>query len=309
MDDPLSAVDTYVALHLFNECIGPRGLLAKQKSTRILVTHQIHFLSHVDWLILMRDGKIIAQGNPKELSISELDQREFTCSPEKNHDESDATKRRKVSRISTRSLSIASLSSDYEGIRRESEFDPDFCEAMQCYEEGANELGQKSPFKNYFRSGAKPCMLIFTAILFILAQLTASGVDYWVSFWYYCDGFYFSSPLIQIMNQNLTNFYMFRISQEEGRIYRSAFQNSTEIIDDNTSIVVSTEICVYIYSGLIASIFIIALTRSMSFYSICVKASKHLHDQMFAAVVSTTMRFFHLNPSGRILNRFARDMG
>lgn len=83
----------------------------------------------------------------------------------------------------------------------------------------------------------------------------------------------------------------------------------TEAINENTSIILSTEMCVYIYSGLIASIFVAALIRSMSFYSICVKASKRLHDQMFAAIVSTTMRFFHLNPSGRILNRFARDMG
>lgn len=159
--------------------------MAKQKATRILVTHQIHFLSHVDWLILMRDGKIIAQGNPKELSISELDQRDFTCSPEKLHDEADATsRRRKISRISTRSLSIASLSSDYEGIRRESEFDPDLFESLQIYEEGSGDMSQRAPFKNYFRSGAKPCMLIFTVILFILAQLSASGADYWVSFWY-----------------------------------------------------------------------------------------------------------------------------
>lgn len=30
---------------------------------------------------------------------------------------------------------------------------------------------------------------------------------------------------------------------------------------------------------------------------------------MFRGVITTTMRFFNLNPSGRILNRFAKDMG
>lgn len=92
-------------------------------------------------------------------------------------------------------------------------------------------------------------------------------------------------------------------------MYRKSLGNATDIRGESAALILPTDWCVYIYSGLIASIFVVALTRSMSFYSICVKASKRLHDQMFAAVVSTTMRFFHLNPSGRILNRFARDMG
>lgn len=41
----------------------------------------------------------------------------------------------------------------------------------------------------------------------------------------------------------------------------------------------------------------------------CINASQKLHDNMFKSIVSTTMRFFDLNPSGRILNRFSKDMG
>lgn len=49
--------------------------------------------------------------------------------------------------------------------------------------------------------------------------------------------------------------------------------------------------------------------RSLGFYSMCVKASQNLHDMMFKGIVSSTMRFFDTNPSGRILNRFSKDMG
>lgn len=49
--------------------------------------------------------------------------------------------------------------------------------------------------------------------------------------------------------------------------------------------------------------------RSLSFYSICVHASQRLHDNMFKGLISTSMRFFDTNPSGRILNRFSKDMG
>lgn len=39
------------------------------------------------------------------------------------------------------------------------------------------------------------------------------------------------------------------------------------------------------------------------------KASTHLHNLMFQGVTRATMFFFNTNPSGRILNRFSKDMG
>lgn len=55
LDDPLSAVDAHVGLHLYNECIGPKGFLARENATRILVTHQVHFLKDADWIIVLRN--------------------------------------------------------------------------------------------------------------------------------------------------------------------------------------------------------------------------------------------------------------
>lgn len=73
--------------------------------------------------------------------------------------------------------------------------------------------------------------------------------------------------------------------------------------------VLSTNTCIIVYSILIATIFFVALIRSISFYNVCIKASQTLHDNMFTALISTTMRFFNVNPPGRILNRFSRDIG
>ncbi|KAJ3406096.1 hypothetical protein HDU80_000172 [Chytriomyces hyalinus] len=58
LDDPLSAVDAHVGRRLFEDAI-LNGLAAK---TRVLVTHQLHFLPQVDSIILMDSGKIVAQG-------------------------------------------------------------------------------------------------------------------------------------------------------------------------------------------------------------------------------------------------------
>lgn len=49
--------------------------------------------------------------------------------------------------------------------------------------------------------------------------------------------------------------------------------------------------------------------RGYLFFNICMRASNTLHDRMFAKMLGATMRFFDTNPSGRILNRFSRDMG
>lgn len=81
-----------------------------------------------------------------------------------------------------RSASISSLCSDYEGLRRESEFDPGLIESLQYYEESYEERGG-SLLKKYFRCGCHPFGLLIILFLFLLAQLTASGADFWVAFW------------------------------------------------------------------------------------------------------------------------------
>ena len=73
LDDPLSAVDAHVGRHLFDEVIGPKGRLAKENATRLLVTHQIHFLTEADWIIIVENGRISRQGTYKNLANSDLD--------------------------------------------------------------------------------------------------------------------------------------------------------------------------------------------------------------------------------------------
>lgn len=112
----------------------------------------------------------------------------------------------------------------------------------------------------------------------------------------------------------------FRIRQEETQVLRGNETQTLASIDylstNNSTIRVelarntfSTETYAYIYCGIIASLFVVALTRSITFYQFCMKASQNLHDVMFNGLVSTKMRFFETNPSGRIMNRFSEDIG
>ncbi|KAG0011025.1 hypothetical protein BGZ80_001010 [Entomortierella chlamydospora] len=61
LDDPLSAVDAHVDQHLWQNLIGPDGLL--KDKTRLLVTHGIHHLEYVDQIVVLKDGAISEEGD------------------------------------------------------------------------------------------------------------------------------------------------------------------------------------------------------------------------------------------------------
>ncbi|XP_054913516.1 ATP-binding cassette sub-family C member 3 isoform X4 [Poeciliopsis prolifica] len=65
LDDPLSAVDAHVSKHIFDNLIGPEGVL--KGKTRILVTHGISFLPQVDNIVVMVEGRVSEMGSYQEL--------------------------------------------------------------------------------------------------------------------------------------------------------------------------------------------------------------------------------------------------
>ncbi|XP_078381397.1 ATP-binding cassette sub-family C member 3-like [Oculina patagonica] len=75
LDDALSAVDAHVGKHIFEEVIGPKGIL--RTKTRVLVTHNVSFLPQVDKIIVLKDGTISEEGTYAELMASGGDFSEF----------------------------------------------------------------------------------------------------------------------------------------------------------------------------------------------------------------------------------------
>lgn len=65
LDDPLSAVDSHVGKHIFEQVLGPKGILAKK--TRILVTHGITYLPEVDNIFVLKEGEVSEHGTYKQL--------------------------------------------------------------------------------------------------------------------------------------------------------------------------------------------------------------------------------------------------
>ncbi|KAJ0229843.1 ABC transporter type 1 [Hirschfeldia incana] len=63
LDDPFSAVDAHTAGVLFHKCVED----SLREKTVVLVTHQVEFLSKVDQILVMEEGRITQSGKYEEL--------------------------------------------------------------------------------------------------------------------------------------------------------------------------------------------------------------------------------------------------
>lgn len=88
-------------------------------------------------------------------------------------------------------------------------------------------------------------------------------------------------------------------------------QNETDVFKENVNCdgLIDTYKAIYIYSGIILLSIIVLVTRSIYYFKVAMTSSKNLHNRMFSSLLQAPMRFFNINPTGRILNRFSRDMG
>ncbi|KAB0797837.1 hypothetical protein PPYR_08830 [Photinus pyralis] len=127
-------------------------------------------------------------------------------------------------------------------------------------------------YKSYFNIGTHWLPILCVFCLFFVTQLVYSFSDVFISLWATVEeNRYKADP---------TGFWNF-----------------------------STETWMYIYIGTITSLVLVTIPRSSSFFIVCMNSSLQLHNQMLSNVLQATMRFFSTTPSGRILNRFSKDMG
>lgn len=163
MIDPLSAVDTHVGKQLFESCISNY----LRDKTCILVTHQLQYLKQVDHIIILNNGSIEAVGSYEQLKATGLDFAKLL-------DEIPSQDEEIKKRIIMRRGSVHSIGSvDEEKIEPPSELQESKCEGSVA----------SSVYKSYFKSAGNCCTLFCLFSLFVLAQLSASAGDYFISYW------------------------------------------------------------------------------------------------------------------------------
>ncbi|XP_066141508.1 ATP-binding cassette sub-family C member 4-like [Euwallacea fornicatus] len=307
LDDPLSAVDIHVAKHLYDLCIN--GYL--HNKTRILVTHQVHFLKDADNIIILNNGRIENEGTFSKLSESEnLYAKLLTTETEMSEEEKlksieMAKKDRKMSVKSIKSLvSAMSELSIPEALLvdqdedREDEEEKREIKMKDLQEESSKGKVKGNLFWKYATSGGNIFFVLFVFLLYLLAQGTAMSVDYFVSFWVAIEDYKNSNQLPIHLQEVLNN----SNSSDIAKTLRAApFLFHAVEWERN--------LFLDIYGSLIVSLFALALLRSMLFYKLAMISSQKLHDSIFYSVINTAMRFFDTNPGGRILNRFSKDIG
>jgi ATP-binding cassette subfamily C (CFTR/MRP) protein 4 len=236
----------------------------------VLVTHQLQYLRTVDRIYLLENGKVTISGSYNELKNSEDEfLKLLEGEPQEEDEKNNATVKKAKS---SKSLEKIDLPSEVKEQR------------------GSGNISKKV-YKSYLRAGGNFVASLFLAVLFISVQVAGSGADYFLTFW------------VNLEQSRLEN----NLSQSHDN--KSNASNKVEVEEEFEEFFFNSQSCLYIYSALVAFVIFMSLTRSLSFFTFCMRASRNLHNRMFSRIVYTSMRFFNLNSSGRILNRFSKDMG
>ncbi|XP_033471881.1 ATP-binding cassette sub-family C member 4-like isoform X2 [Epinephelus lanceolatus] len=278
LDDPLSAVDAEVGKHLFEQCIC--GLL--KNKTRILVTHQLHHLKAADQILVLKEGRIMAQGTYNELQSSGLDivslqkisEEQERLSRSGDSDRQSLLSQRTIQSQSSHSSLLPPESSRVDQLPVETVY-------TMSEETRAEGNVRSQIYLKYFTAGCNPLVLMVIVLISVIAEVAYIVQDWWLVYWARAE--YFNSTVSAVSIETRMN------ATHSGQEFELKFYLG-------------------IYAGLTAAAVVFGYTRSLLIFHGLVRSSQALHNSMFSAVIRTPVRFFDVNPIGRILNRFSKDI-
>ncbi|XP_058478651.1 ATP-binding cassette sub-family C member 4-like [Solea solea] len=273
LDDPLSAVDAEVGRHLFEQCIC--GLL--KNKTRILVTHQLQYLKAANEIVVLKEGYMVAKGTYTELQRSGVD---FTSLLKKDEEEN-PQKSSDIIRKRTQSQNLSrSRSSTTNSI-----VDDDYLPAdnVPTVAEESRSFGSVpvSLYVKYLTAGSNIMWVIVSLVVGLFAQILALMQDWWLAHW----------------------------ADEQKRIDDIIIQNGQNMTTQGTTAQLDTDLYLAVFGGITLATIVFAFIRNFHFLYLLVMSIQALHNQMFNAIIRAPVRFFDINPVGRILNRFSKDVG
>merc|ERR1719189_1879266 len=299
LDDPLSAVDSHVGRHIFDNVIGPDGLLADK--TRIVVTNAVNFLSQVDEILVIKDGEIAERGTYQELIDQQGPFAQFLQEHGNDEDadasDSDATveelqKQESQEKESSSPEKRASLqrlrsrkSTTGEDIKT-----PKKTETQ--YETEKMETGKvKLEVYLYYVRNMGWCLFGACVSMFTLYQLFSTGSSIWLSIW---SNKAENSTEPEIEKQNEDPLEIASLN--------STFLNNTSNLHDEEKWFLT----VYGLFGVGQTVTVVF--AALLLYLSTLTGAKTLHNKMLSNILRNPLSFFDTTPQGRILNRFGKDV-
>ncbi|XP_040290619.1 canalicular multispecific organic anion transporter 1-like [Bufo bufo] len=299
LDDPLSAIDAHVGKHIFEKVVGPNGLL--NNKTRILVTHGVNFLKHTDEIVVLVNGGVTETGSYKTLLANNGAFAEFLRKYAKqdntkeseptvllNTDEDDGedpveqapevaedivtmTLKRENS-LHRRKLSSMNGSlrrSLKEVAKNKGEDEKTIAKGQKLIKKETVETG-KVKFSLYLKYLRAVGWVYSSLVLasYFLQTVSFVGQNIWINDW--------TSDAVTYFNQS------YPTSQRDMRVG------------------------VYAALGVAQGIFVFLGAFLVAVGT--VRASRLLHSQLLLNILHVPMQFFDTTPTGRIVNRFAKDI-
>lgn len=103
--------------------------------------------------------------------------------------------------------------------------------------------------------------------------------------------------------------HLFRVNWE---VKLSAQTNAIHLPSNNTNVeeifITDRNKFVYIYAALIVVVLYLVFQRALTLYLFCLRASRRIHEKLLESILRAKMYFFSTNSSGRIINRFSKDL-
>ncbi|XP_009074986.1 PREDICTED: canalicular multispecific organic anion transporter 2 [Acanthisitta chloris] len=301
LDDPLSAVDSHVAKHIFDKVIGPEGVL--KGKTRILVTHGISFLPQVDHIVVLVDGKISETGSYQDLlkqnkAFAEF-LRNYALDEDIEEDEPTILEEEEVL-LAEDTLSIHTDLADNEPVTNEVR--KQFLRQLSVVSSEAGECPNKMSTKRRVceKKPTEPPLPRKNANeKLIQAETTETGTVKLTVFWQYMKAV---GPAISLV---ICLLYCCQNAAAIGaNVWLSDWTN--EPVINGTQHNTGMRIGVYAALGLLQGLIVLICSFTLAMGGI--NAARALHTALLENKFHTPQSFYDTTPTGRIINRFSKDI-
>uniref|UniRef100_A0A669PVU5 ABC-type glutathione-S-conjugate transporter n=1 Tax=Phasianus colchicus TaxID=9054 RepID=A0A669PVU5_PHACC len=285
LDDPLSAVDAHVGKHLFEHVLGPKGLL--QKKTRILVTHSISFLPQADNIVVLVAGTVSEHGSYNTLLANRGAFAQFLNSY--GSQEEDAAEE---------TTAGTGNATGYRGhlcleVLKSPRCNSLVCPSFPCLYTTSVKKAQEEPIKNIKGQKLIEKEAVETGKVkfsMYLRYLRAVGLGF-----SFCVAMSYVADYVAYVGTNL---------------WLSAWTDDAERYQNETYPVQQRDLRIGVFGALGVSqgesLFLFLATILSSHGAM--RASRIVHEQLLSNILRVPMSFFDTTPTGRIVNRFAKDI-